>query len=291
MHGTPRNATGSPGSLALAFGYAETLPVSSASRARTRAECTRSRAWRCAKLKVGTVYRYSSPAEATRTLVAMIANTNATGTFGDRRPDELTRLELEAWRKKLSPGVRPYVFRAFKQVLAWAVARNVATRNPAEGIKNPKRKRHERRQVIPFESWEDVEAVAGELDARYRAIPIFAVGTGLQPEEWIALHRSDVDREAGVVHDRRRYSGWMLKEGGKTHGSVRDVPLRRRVYDTRHTFATWAIEGGMNPMLLAPIMGTSVRELEDTYFRWLSRTDEHVRTMLDNYDLREARHG
>ncbi len=255
---------------------------------------------------------------------------HATAAFGDRRPDELNRLELEAWRKGLSPGVRHYVFRAFRQVLAWAVVRNVATRNPADGIKNPKRKRSERRQIVPFESWENMEAVADELDARYRVIPIFAVGTGLRPEEWIALERRDVDREQGVVHVRRRFSGGMLKEGGKTDGSVRDVPLRRRVldahptrldtpilfpaprgshidlekfryrewtpavraaglehrrvYDTRHTFATWAIEGGMNPMLLGPLMGTSVRELEDTYFRWLSRTDEQVRTLLDNYD-------
>jgi integrase len=258
---------------------------------------------------------------------------HATAAFGDCRPDELNRLEIEAWRKGLSPGVRHYVFRAFRQVLAWAVARSVATRNPSEGIKNPKRKRHERRPVVPFESWQDVEAVADELGPRYRAIPIFAVGTGLRPEEWIALERRDLDREAGVVHVRRRYSGGMLKEGGKTDGSVRDVPLRRRVldaldahptrldtpilfpaprgghidlekfryrewtpavraagiehrrvYDTRHTFATWAIEGGMNPMLLAPLMGTSVRELEDTYFRWLSRTDEQVRTLLDTYD-------
>jgi hypothetical protein len=35
-------------------------------------------------------------------------------------------------------------------------------------------------------------------------------------------------------------------------------------------------------------MGTSVRELEDTYFRWLSRTDEPVRTLLDEYDAQTA---
>lgn len=95
----------------------------------------------------------------------------------------------------LSPGAGHDVVRAFRQVLAWAVPRNVATRNPSEGIKNPKRKRHERRQVVLFESWDQVQAVA-------------------------------------------------------------------------------AIEGGMNPMLLAPLMGTSMRELEETYFRWLGRTDE-----------------
>ena len=248
-------------------------------------------------------------------------------------PDELGRLDLEAWRKTLSPGARHDVFRAFRQLLAWSVARNAATRNPAEGIKNPKRKRHERREVVPFESWEQVHTVAAELDPRYAAIPVFAVGTGLRPGEWIALERRDVDREAGLVHVRRRYSGGMLKDGGKTEGSVRSVPLRqvvlnaldamparidttllfpaakgghidlekfrhrewtpavraagiehRRVYDTRHTFATWAIEGGMKPMLLAPLMGTSVRDLEDTYFRWLTRTDDQVRTMLDAYD-------
>ena len=40
----------------------------------------------------------------------------------------------------------------------------------------------------------------------------------------------------------------------------------------------------MSPNLLARIMGTSVRELEGTYFRWLERTDEQVRTVLDDYD-------
>jgi hypothetical protein len=35
---------------------------------------------------------------------------------------------------------------------------------------------------------------------------------------------------------------------------------------------------------VAQIMGTSVRQIEDTYFRWLSRTDEQVRDALDAYD-------
>jgi hypothetical protein len=35
-------------------------------------------------------------------------------------------------------------------------------------------------------------------------------------------------------------------------------------------------------------MGTSMRELEDIYFRWLERTDEQVRRFLDEYDVRVA---
>ena len=41
---------------------------------------------------------------------------------------------------------------------------------------------------------------------------------------------------------------------------------------------------GTSLILLARIMGTSVRELEDTYFRWLERTDEQLRGLLDDYD-------
>ena len=57
----------------------------------------------------------------------------------------------------------------------------------------------------------------------------------------------------------------------------------------RHTFASWAIEGGVELSLLARIMGTSVRELEDTYFRWLTRTDDQLRQMFNAYDDAEER--
>jgi hypothetical protein len=35
---------------------------------------------------------------------------------------------------------------------------------------------------------------------------------------------------------------------------------------------------------LTVVMGTSVRELEDTYFRWLKRTDEQLLELFDAYD-------
>jgi hypothetical protein len=39
-------------------------------------------------------------------------------------------------------------------------------------------------------------------------------------------------------------------------------------------------------------MGTSVAQLEDTYARWLTRTDDLLREQFDAYDLRgEASHG
>lgn len=37
---------------------------------------------------------------------------------------------------------------------------------------------------------------------------------------------------------------------------------------------------------LAWIMGTSTAQLEDTYARWLQRTDERIRAAFDAYDRR-----
>jgi integrase len=258
---------------------------------------------------------------------------HARGAFAQRHPDSLNRLELEDWRQTLSPGSRHDVFRAFRQALSWAASRALTTRDATVGVRNPKRKRHERRDVFPFETWTEVEAVADELDPRFRAIPVVAVGTGLRPEELFGLDRADVDRDAGVLHVRRRFTQGVLKEGGKTDGSTRTVPLRRRVlealdamprridtpvlfpaprggridgekfrhrewapalraaglthrrvYDCRHTFATWSLESGVEVLYLARIMGTSVAQIEDTYARWLSRTDEQLRGLLDAYD-------
>ena len=76
--------------------------------------------------------------------------------------------------------------------------------------------------------WDEVEAIADELGERYRAIPIFAVGTGLRPEEWIALTRSDVDREARLIRVCKRYTDGQIEQGTKTVPE-RFVPLRARV--------------------------------------------------------------
>jgi integrase len=135
--------------------------------------------------------------------------------FGTRHPDSLRRVEVEDWRETLPPGSRHGAFRSFRQALTWGIERGYLERNASEGIRNPKRNRHERRPVQPFEGWQEVRALAAELDPRYRAIPIVAVGTGLRPEELFGLHRSDVDRAAGILRVERRYTQRTLKPGGE----------------------------------------------------------------------------
>jgi integrase len=252
--------------------------------------------------------------------------------FADRRPDTLSKVEIEDWKATLPAGSRHVVFKAFRQALVWALARGLMTSDPSKGIKNPRRERHERREIVPFQTWAEVDAVSEEIDQRYAAIPIFAVGTGLRPEEWIALERSDIDREARLVRVCKRFTDGELKQGTKTVPE-RFVPLRARVlealdamlpridtplvfpapkgghinlddwrsdhwkpalraaglehrqpYATRHTFCTWAIEADTKLSYLARIMGTSVSEIEGTYFRWLQRTDDELLAAFDAYD-------
>ena len=260
--------------------------------------------------------------------------------FGTRPPDSLRMAELEDWRETLSAGNRHEVFRGLRQALKWGAARGLAKGDATAGIKNPKRKREERAPVHPFETWDEVEAIADEIDKRYRAIPIVLVGTGLRPEELFGLHRSDVDWDRKVVHVQRRFTQGLLKQGGKTPGSVRAVPLRqrvlnaldslppridtpilfpaalggyidqdafrnrewipglkaagidrRRVYDCRHTFATWAIRDGIPSLTLAKIMGTSVGQLEDTYHRELRGDADRVRGIFDAADRQNVVNG
>jgi integrase len=147
--------------------------------------------------------------------------------FGERPLGSLRPDELAAWRRSL-PANRHHAFRAVKQVLRQAERWEWIEKSPALHVANPKPKAPE---IVPFGSWEDVEAITEELDPRLAAIPIFAVGTGMRPEEWIALERRDLHRGEGVVHVRRVYTHGQLKECQKTSRQRRRVPLRRRVLE------------------------------------------------------------
>src|ERR671918_26574 len=252
----------------------------------------------------------------------------ATAAFGDRKISELTSQEIAEWRMKLSPGYRFEATQALRQVLHRAVAWGMMDVNPAKvGVDNPVRRRKEQH---PFESWAELEAIAGAIGPRYGPMILFAAATGLRPAEWIALERRDVDREERVVYVRRSFTRGQLKVP-KTEASVRAVPLQaralealdriedghgspllfpgerggyldihhfrpfqwrpaqksaginpvRRVYDLRHTFATFALRAGISTFDLSRYMGASLTMIDRHYGHLARDGREHAIHLLD----------
>ena len=152
---------------------------------------------------------------------------HAVAAFGPLRVDRITTSAVGAWRKELPAGSAHYVHRALRQVLRYAVRCKYLDENPAALVPNPAPRQGE----MKIFSWPELELVAAELPPRHRAIPIFAGGTGLRPEEWLALERRDVDRQQRVVSVQRVFTNGKLSEYPKTDRSRRRVPLRSRVLE------------------------------------------------------------
>jgi integrase len=125
----------------------------------------------------------------------------------------------------ISSGHRFEATQALRQVLARAVVWRMLDANPAkQGVENPQRRRTEKR---PFESWEEVEAVAETLGPCLGAMVLFAAATGMRPGEWVALEHRDIDRDARVAYVQRSFSKGRLTYP-KTEASKRAVPLQAR---------------------------------------------------------------
>jgi integrase len=95
---------------------------------------------------------------------------------------------------------------------------------------------------------------------------------------------SPAARGGYIDGERFRYHEWSpaLSAAGITH---------RRVYDTRHTFASWAIAGAVQLFYLARIMGTSVAEIDATYGHLLPDSGDYLRGLLDESDAAMAAEG
>src|SRR5205823_8587592 len=96
----------------------------------------------------------------------------AVSVFGGYRLDELRPEEIAAWRRTVPAGYRFEATQALRQVLARAVTWGMLETNPAkQGVENPQRRRTEKR---PFESWDELEAVADRLGPHHGPMVIFA---------------------------------------------------------------------------------------------------------------------
>ena len=155
----------------------------------------------------------------------------AVAAFGDLRLTELRAEEIAAWRMTVTAGYRFEATQALRQVLAKAIVWGMLDVNPAkQGVENPQRRRTEKR---PFESWDELRAVAEQLGPRFGPMVIFAAATGMRPGEWVALEHRDIDRDARVAYVRRAFTKGRLevhKDRGKrtSRPAASDRPRRPR---------------------------------------------------------------
>ena len=148
----------------------------------------------------------------------------ATSALGLVRLADLSAKDIYAWRQTIPEGHRFEATQALGQVRNRAVVWEWLADNPAKRVPNPPRRAKEKR---PFESWEQIEAVAARLRPVYGPMVVFAAATGLRPSELFGLERRDIDRGAGVVYVRRAFANGRLKQT-KTRLSNRAVPLQAK---------------------------------------------------------------
>jgi integrase len=148
----------------------------------------------------------------------------AMSVLGHVKLADLSAKDIYAWRQTVPEGHRFEATQALRQVLRRAVEWEWLSDNPAKRVPNPQRRAKEKR---PFESWEEIEAVAAQLKLVYGPMVVFAAATGLRPSELFGLEWRDVDREAGVVYVRREFANGRLKQT-KTRLSKRAVPLQAK---------------------------------------------------------------
>jgi integrase len=252
--------------------------------------------------------------------------------FGDQPIGSLTVQRLATWRAAVPEGKRYRSHRALRQVLQAAVRWKWIEDNPAVQVKNPEPRPGE---IDPFDSWEEIDAAAAELDGISGPLVVVLAGTGVRPEEAFGVEWRDVDLERRMLMVRRAFAKGRLKDYGKTTGSRRAVPLRsrvvvalerlprrrgivfpapgggridinnwrhrswtpalaaagvkhRRIYDLRHTYATWSLAAGVDIFTLARRMGTSVKMIDRTYGHLVAGADEYERELLDAFDERQS---
>jgi integrase len=164
--------------------------------------------------------QYQHTERSKRTLIDRLRYSRAA--FGPTYVRDLVPDQLAAWNTGLTvgPTTKGNALRAMRQILRFGVECGFLEKNPA-AIKAP---RPARRRIKPFESWEEVEAVAAAA-GRYGPLIRFACATGLRPQEWMALEWQTIDFNRKELRVEQTVRSGKIEQAAKTEGSLRTVRL------------------------------------------------------------------
>lgn len=221
---------------------------------------------------------------------------------------------------QLSSKTKNHIIEAMRVVLSAGVEWGYLGQSPARGraLKTPSQARM--RPINPFESWDDVMKVAGEIGLTGPLVR-FICATGLRtPSEWLHLKWSDVDfqqKRLVVSGTKTANAARTIPLGARAIEALNDLPRSidgrifigkrggkldyhewRRVdwpaaltaagmsyrtpYEMRHTFAVLALQANVPIDDVADILGHGNVDITYRYYRkWTKKMAERSRNLLD----------
>jgi len=217
--------------------------------------------------------------------------------------------------RQLYPATVNRELDALRQIFNLAVKHKLVCENPVKQVRFL-REDNEQMRVVSYE--EEARYLAAAI-LRLREIATLMLNTGVRPDEAYRLRREDVHLYEGYLHipfgktkaarrdvplnteARKLLAGRLDKFGtqvyvfpskrdrkrpmgniSNTHRrTVKRIGLDFRLYDLRHTFATRAVQSGMDLPTLAGILG---HKKINMVLRYAHPTPEHKRNAITNLE-------
>jgi len=167
----------------------------------------------------------------------------------------------------LSPKTLRNYHMALHKCLQQAVKERLLVYNPCDAVTLPS---GEKPEIVVFTNDQQRALVQVSYRHRYGVFIRLDLCTGLRMGELLALKWEDIDFSTAQLHVRRTINRLALKDADIGHFTFHAL---------RHTFATRALERGMDYKTLSSILGHySVAFTMDTYVHSM---DEHKRREMD----------
>lgn len=157
----------------------------------------------------------------------------------------------------VSPTTLRITLSVIRNFFAWAVTRKLATTNPCDGIRGPRKPRPAPRSLTPAEISRLLDLAP---DARAVVIILLCAQEGLRCGEVVRLHVGDIDEQQRLVH--------VDGKGGQR----RVVPLSDETLDAIRVYLAQRPAPPQLPLIrseLQPAAGVSRGYLSSMVARWL----------------------
>jgi integrase len=134
-------------------------------------------------------------------------------------------------RVKHSPAMVKKIISSLSGIVADAQERGLVAQNVVRSLTNRKKKlskaeqRRKLRVGVDIPTPDEIKAIIGKLDGRWRPLFLTAIFTGLRASELRGLRWADVDLKKGVVQVRQRADKYNAIGAPKSEAGERSVPL------------------------------------------------------------------